>query len=494
LSESHANISEKEKRLDIFYSTAYSNHCRPMKTLPITPAPAALTPLRVAANVPRYLLAPIAVLALLSVAYGADVSWTGDAGDGSLNTASNWSTGVAPTVNDTVTFGVTNGMLATNRVLLPTSTTYGSVVVDLDTFAIGLGNNPRVLSLGSESISSTFSFTTNFTNPDNNMTFYASNADASLLTLQLRSDLTFSNAGSGTVIFGQKTQIQNSISSTGTDRVIFTGSGDFAFISIAGRSSTITNASTSGASLNLVLDSGFSGTVDYASEVGPTVSSAAINGGTFLLNNASAVMNAGTGVSVGASGTLGGIGTIGSAVVIDSGGTIAPGNSPGMLTLTNGLTWNAGGNYDWEIFNIAGVEGAGWDLIQLQGGPLTFSGLSSSTPFNINIFSLSGIEPDAFGPLAGLAPNSTYSWKILQHNTTITGFDPTYFNLNSNFFVNNVSTGLFTLELGDGDTSLNLVYTTGAAVPESGTWLTAALLTVAAWLRWRHRERFRSRQ
>ncbi len=178
---------------------------------------------------------------------------------------------------------------------------------------------------------------------------------------------------------------------------------------------------------------------------------------------------------------LGGVGTVGATTIL-SGATITPGNSSGTLNINGDLTWSAGGNYNWEIFNVSGGAGTGWDLINVQSGGLIFSGLSAGTPFNINIFSPSGTNP------AGLAPNTEYTWKILQHNTAITGFNANYFNLNSSSFVNNLTSGLFTLELRDGDTSLNLIYNTGAAVPEPGTWAAAALLTAAAgYVRWRRR-------
>ena len=213
-----------------------------------------------------------------------------------------------------------------------------------------------------------------------------------------------------------------------------------------------------------------------------TLSATNTYSGATTISNGTVVVNgrvSGTGVTVKSGGELAGSGTVRSAV-IESGGTISPGSSPGTMTLTNGLTWNAGGNYDWEIYNLAGPAGTGWDLINVQGGAFTFSGLSAGTPFNINIYSLDGTNPDSFGPLAGLSPLTTYSWKILQHNTAITGFNAANFALNSAFFTNNVSSGLFSLELGDGNTSIYLVYTTGQAVPEPGTWAAAALLAAAA--------------
>ncbi len=115
-------------------------------------------------------------------------------------------------------------------------------------------------------------------------------------------------------------------------------------------------------------------------------------------------------------------------------GTISPGNSPGTLVITNGdLTWNAGGSYDWEIYDIDDGPGTGWDHIDVTGGTLLFSGLAAETPFNINLLSLSAL-PDTAGSLTGFNPAANYSWTILTAGSAISGFDPSHFFLNTSGF------------------------------------------------------------
>jgi autotransporter-associated beta strand protein len=180
--------------------------------------------------------------------------------------------------------------------------------------------------------------------------------------------------------------------------------------------------------------------------------------------------------------TLGGSGTVEGDLAIS--GTVRPGESPGALVLTNGdLSWNAGGSYDWEIYDTDDGPGIGWDHIDVAGGTLLFNGLGAETPFNINILSLSTL-PSTAGPLSGFAPGSNYTWTILTASNAISGFNASYFNLNTTGFAPyNPYSGSFSL-VANGK-NLNLLYTGSATpIPEPGTWLAAALLTGAAYLRW----------
>ena len=170
-------------------------------------------------------------------------------------------------------------------------------------------------------------------------------------------------------------------------------------------------------------------------------------------------------------------------------GTVSPGNSPGTLTITGGdLTWSAGGNYDWEIFDVNDGAGIGWDTIDLADGSLLFDGLSLATPFNINIFSLSGL-PATQGVLAGFDPAADYAWSILSAANPIGGFNAANFTLNTSAFTthNSLNGGLFSLAAQGNE--LFLVYdgAGGAAVPEPGTWLAAFLLSLVVLVRWRRR-------
>jgi autotransporter-associated beta strand protein len=196
--------------------------------------------------------------------------------------------------------------------------------------------------------------------------------------------------------------------------------------------------------------------------------------------------------------TLGGSGTLASAT-IQSGGTIAPGNSPGTLTLTNGLIWQGGSHYEWQIYdaNISGTPGQTntWDLISVTGGSWDITGLSSTNKFNINLWSLSGL-PNTTGTPLNFNPSSNYSWKILDLAGATAGFNTNLFNINTTA-VNGTggfvgATGLFALELNNND--LFLTYQGGgAAVPEPGTWAAGGMLLIlAAGAAWRRKARLGS--
>jgi len=198
--------------------------------------------------------------------------------------------------------------------------------------------------------------------------------------------------------------------------------------------------------------------------------------------------------------TLGGSGTIASAT-IEAGGTIDPGNSPGTLTLTNGLTWNGGGNYNWQIYDADGTAGTDWDLIAVTGGTWDISGLSSTNQFNINLWSLSGISPDVNGEALNFDNTIAGSWTILTYSTLSGTFDTSLFALNTSpvngtaGFANSLGSGLFTLALDTNSQSMNLLFDPtgggggpGEPIPEPGTWVAAALLAGAAgYMRWRRR-------
>ena len=106
---------------------------------------------------------------------------------------------------------------------------------------------------------------------------------------------------------------------------------------------------------------------------------------------------------------------------------------------------------------------------------LLLGNLSSGNKFNIDLFSLSGINPDVAGALAGWNPAVTNAWTIVRTTNGITGFDAANFNINTGGFTahNSIGTGLFSLALDGND--LKLMFTPGAAaIPEPGTWAAGA--------------------
>lgn len=189
-------------------------------------------------------------------------------------------------------------------------------------------------------------------------------------------------------------------------------------------------------------------------------------------------------------GIIGGSGTVGSLTVAD-GGLMAPGNSAGTLTATNGATWSQGGYYDWEIFNLNGPAGTGWDLLNVTGGTLDLTGIVTAGGYTINLITLTG-DNQTPGALGGFDPTANYSNWLIARAPTVSGFDANLFSLNSASFVG--ATGTFGITLMDieGDDGIFLTYSAPLAglVPEPGTWAAAVLLTLAAgYARWRRKAR-----
>jgi fibronectin-binding autotransporter adhesin len=182
---------------------------------------------------------------------------------------------------------------------------------------------------------------------------------------------------------------------------------------------------------------------------------AAINSGTLAVTGslASATTQINSGATLTGSGTLG-------AVIINAGGTIAPGNSPGTIT-TGNMTWNGGGIYDWELGNATGSAGTGWDLISSTGS-LTINA-DSGPQFTIAAStnsSSSGFDPNA----------RYYSWKIAEF-ANIQGFSSDKFIINPTGFEG----GLGILTLSANNTALNLNYATMATWNAgTGNWTTSS--------------------
>ena len=128
-------------------------------------------------------------------------------------------------------------------------------------------------------------------------------------------------------------------------------------------------------------------------------------------------------VQVNSGASLGGSGTTGSLLV---NGTLTPGNSPGTLN-TGSQTWFNGGNYNWQIFDAAGSAGSGYDLLNIDGS-LDLSNLTAGG-FGINMWSLSGINPDVSGNATNFNAANNYSWILAQAAAGITGFEATDFSI-----------------------------------------------------------------
>jgi len=223
-----------------------------------------------------------------------------------------------------------------------------------------------------------------------------------------------------------------------------------------------------------------------------TYTGATTVGGGLLVVNGSIASSP---VTIQSGGTLGGSGTVG-AVTVQSGGTINPGNSPGTLNINGDIDWLGGGNYNWQIAGVTGTAGtvSTWDLVSATG-VLDLTALTTSSKFNINLWSLSSTSPsDVSGALTGFDNTQNYTWKIATAAGGITNFSSSYFNFNTGAtngtggFANALNGGSFSLAQSGND--LNLVFTSASApIPEPGTWAAMAIFAGgAAYAGWRRRK------
>ena len=214
-----------------------------------------------------------------------------------------------------------------------------------------------------------------------------------------------------------------------------------------------------------------------------------ISGGPLFVNNgtlvatASASITSAPGIVVLAPGTLdvtqqsgglvlangqalAGAGTVSGSVTVGSGATLSPGSNLGTLSVTHGVTWASGGDYNWQVVDAAGTAGAdpGWDLLS-AGGSLDVTA-TSADPFQLNLWSLSSTVPDVNGDAANFSPTQGYTWTIASAAGGITGFATDAFVINTAAangtagFSNDLGGGSFSLAVLGND--LNLVFTPGS--------------------------------
>jgi autotransporter-associated beta strand protein len=136
--------------------------------------------------------------------------------------------------------------------------------------------------------------------------------------------------------------------------------------------------------------------------------------------------------------------------------------------VTDNATLGAGGNYDWQVFDAAGTAGGatGWDLLSV-GGVLDVAATSAS-PFKLNLWSLSGVGPDANGDAINWNAATSGTWRIASAAGGITNFASDRFAINVSAtngtagFSNPLSGGTFSLAQVGND--LNLVFTAAPVI------------------------------
>jgi len=191
------------------------------------------------------------------------------------------------------------------------------------------------------------------------------------------------------------------------------------------------------------------------------------------------------GYAVPAGQTLAGSGTVDGSVAIGTGATLSPGASPGTLTVTGNATFGSGGNYNWQVHDAAGAAGSttGWDLLSVGGGLDIAS--TSGSPFNINLWSLSGVGPDVNGSAVNWNSAQNGSWKIASAVGGITGFAADKFAVNTAAtngtagFTNDPAGGSFAV-VQDGN-DLVLQFTAGGGPAPEPVRITGVYVKGSGW-------------
>ena len=176
------------------------------------------------------------------------------------------------------------------------------------------------------------------------------------------------------------------------------------------------------------------------------------------------------GASVRNGATLAGNAIYGGSVLVEKGGILSPGHSPGVTTAESSI-WGESGVYLWEINDALGTAGtlaSGWDLFSVDNA-LTITA-TSANPYVIQVHSLT--LANVAGNAANFSSGQNYAWKIASTGAGIVGFNSSFFSINTANFTNTFA-GTFSVGLTNSNKDLNLIYT----VPEPSS---AVLLGVGA--------------
>ena len=208
-----------------------------------------------------------------------------------------------------------------------------------------------------------------------------------------------------------------------------------------------------------------------------------VSGGTLIVASGASISSSVTTVSTGAhlkvngtagavnvNGTLSGSGSVG-AVALNSGATLAVGNSPGLMTAAS-AAWNPGSTFQFEVIDATGAAGTAWDLFAATG-VLDLTTISAANKMNLTVLStaLQNYDVDTmytwtFAKAASLS--GTASW--------ISGLDVTdRFTIDSTGFNGNNQPGRGFKVVTGTDGSLATLSIQSVPEPSSGSLLILGL-------------------
>jgi fibronectin-binding autotransporter adhesin len=188
--------------------------------------------------------------------------------------------------------------------------------------------------------------------------------------------------------------------------------------------------------------------------------------GALLVNNG--VMSGQTNVNFGS--LAKGAGVFGT-VNVTEGGRFSPGNSPGLATV-NGFVFGAGGSYQFELSDVNGAPGLGFDYVNNLGLLQILAGSTPSTRFTLDVDTLTLANTP--GQALNFDPLLAYDFVLMHSALGISGFDPARFTIDSSGFLNATAGGVFSVATRGNDLILHF-----APVPEPGTvtlWLAGMAL------------------
>lgn len=186
------------------------------------------------------------------------------------------------------------------------------------------------------------------------------------------------------------------------------------------------------------------------------------SGSTLDVSSGTTIANA---LDIASGARLSGRGTISTpgGIYFGRGSILSPGGngSIGTLTFNTKVTLSSGAVLEFDISNLCGTAGVGWDLITINGLLNLATQSSSLITIDLNTLTLSGTA----GLLSGFDASQSYSWLFLSASS-IAGFSSDTFTFDTSSFANSLNGGTFSVTQSNGGLLINFT-----PVPEPGTYV-----------------------
>lgn len=188
-----------------------------------------------------------------------------------------------------------------------------------------------------------------------------------------------------------------------------------------------------------------------------------INGGTLNVANVTGSATGSGAVTINSGGTLAGTGAISGPVVVNTGGKVSPGNSPGVLNV-GAITFNAGSTFQYEVDSNA-APAASADLINANGN-LTIAAAGA-------LLNISYAGTNLLSKLTLISYAGTWDGNVFD-----TYADDSVVTLGGNQYVINYNDLTGGVNFGGGiyGDGLNPHFVTLTAVPEAGAFVGGCLI------------------